>query len=180
METNPKAAETLKPLLGGANLIWAEEIEIPKQGVGCSIFFGIILGLATLVFFLNGGIGIGLIFGFFTFMILASAMKALPKAVIGISNEHIFLKFPDYTKKIPLKKINEIKLIKGSATTRADIKISTKVKILNTETYKFSIEETEQLINNVPDFYEVIDLMNKVHLQYLNINPPSSSDIEIK
>lgn len=181
MEKNPQAVEKLKPLLkDNEELIWAEEFEIPRQGEGCLVFIAIIFGLAALVAFITGGLGLGLVFTIITGAMLAAFFKVLPVAAIGISAERIFLRYPEYKKIIALKKINEIKLLKGRGTNKADLKISTKVKKLNTQTYKFRIEETEQIIQNIPNYYEVIDLFNQVHLKYLNLNPPSASDIEIE
>ncbi|MCP4438135.1 MAG: hypothetical protein GY810_04255, partial [Aureispira sp.] len=152
---------------------------LPKKGMGCLVFGLVITSILSLSFLTEGNF-YGLFFMFISIFLGGLYFRKGDSLLVGVTKERILLKYPSHNQSISLKKVSDIQLEKGRGKDKADIRIRTKVKKLNTETYKFRIEEKEFLIEGVPDFKKVIDFMNQTHQKYLGQNPPDPNYIEIE
>ncbi|MCP4438136.1 MAG: hypothetical protein GY810_04260 [Aureispira sp.] len=97
----------------------------------------------------------------------------------GFSKERLFIKWlGKETKIIPLGDIEGIELDGEYGVTKGDIKIITKIKKLNTDSYRLKTTRKVYLLEGLLEAQEACDIMTTAYEEYKRANPMNNLEIE--
>lgn len=175
-------------LYNGQELLWGEQIHSPITGAGCVAMVLGILSLPGLLFMLGGlitaEIGIillGMFWSSIGFGVVWIVLKSTQKVTIGLTkNALLFKKGGEIQVCIPLAQIQNMEVNGYYQTNKeGDLVVMTRCKKLNTEDYKFRIENNRYKIEKLPNVMEVKRQIEEAQQQLFLEEPEVIDKIEL-
>lgn len=170
-------------------LLWGEQIHLSTTGAGCMAMFMGLLTLPGLIFFGGGFFNqfldafvVGGIWSSIGLFLTWKLLKSTRKLSVGLTKKTIlFKKGRQQQIEVPLAQIREME-INGyfSGTKEGDLVLITRCKKLNTQDYKFRIENNRHNIEKVPNVMEVKSQIERAQQQLFLNNPDVVDQIEIE
>ncbi|MCP4438137.1 MAG: hypothetical protein GY810_04265 [Aureispira sp.] len=169
-------------------LLWGEQIDLPTTGAGCMALLtglftlpGLFLVLAGLINLYLPPLLAGLVWSGITVSLTSFFVRYKKKLNIVLAENFLVFKEGRDTIKLPLEQIQEISINGYSSDTKVgDLALIVRTKKLNTETYKFKVENRRYNLEKVSNAREIKRKITEAKEKLLLINPKAINKIELE